>query len=144
MGIKDSLFDQIADFFTHSFGTVIFLILNVIFFLLWILINTGKTPIGVFDPFPFGLLTMIVSLEAIFLTIIVLISQNRAGNIAYLRDEIDFEINVQAEDEITKILNILDEIHDHLGLKAEDDNELATMKQKTNLEGIRDRLLNGK
>lgn len=144
MGIQDSLFDRIADFFTHSFGTVTFLIFNALFFLVWIVINIGDTAIGVFDPFPFGLLTMIVSLEAIFLTIIVLISQNRAGNIAYLRDEIDFEINVQAEDEITKILNILDEIHDHLGLKAEDDNELVTMKQKTSIEGIRDRLLNGK
>jgi uncharacterized membrane protein len=144
MGIKDSLFDKIADFLTHSFGTVTFLILNAIFFFLWILVNTNRTPLEIFDPFPFGLLTMIVSLEAIFLTIIILISQNRAGHIDYLRDEVDFEIDIQAEDEITKILNILDEIHDHLGLKAEDDNELALMKQKTDIRSIRDRLLRKK
>lgn len=128
---------KIADFMTHAFGTVPFLGINAIWFIVWILINVGFIPgLPIFDPFPFGLLTMIVSLEAIFLSVIVLISQNRQAQIAELREEIDLRINVYAEAEITKMLIILDRIHDHLGLPPEDDAELIQMKQKTNLDRI--------
>ena len=133
--------DKLADLFTNSFGTIWFLIINVTWFIGWIIINTGLIPgINPFDPFPFGLLTMVVSLEAIFLSIIVLISQNRASKIADLREEIDLHINIKAEHEITKILHILDEIHDHMGLPPEDDAELTFMKQKTNLRVIENTL----
>lgn len=129
--------DNVADFLTLSFGTTAFLSLNALFFLGWILINAGVVPgVRIFDPFPYGLLTMAVSLEAIFLSIIVLISQNRASRIADLREELDLKINIQAENEITKVLNILDEIHDHLGLAPEDDEELIAMKQKTNIADL--------
>ena len=144
MGIRDTAFDKIADLLTHSFGTVNFLILNSLFFFAWILINTGNTPFAIFDPYPFGLLTMIVSLEAIFLSVIVLITQNRASTIADLRGEVDFEINLESESEITRILNMLDEIHDHLGLQAKDDAELKNMKKKINIENIRDNILKNK
>jgi uncharacterized membrane protein len=134
--------DKLADFLTESFGTVLFLGLNVLWFTGWIVINIGWIPgIPVFDPFPFGLLTMIVSLEAIGLAIIVLISQNREAHIADIREEIDLQINVRAEQEITKILIILDQIHDHLGLPAEDDAELMRMKQKTNLNLLEEELM---
>lgn len=137
MDLDRSASDKVADFLTESFGTVLFLTLNAVWFLIWILINMGLIPgIPVFDPYPFGLLTMIVSLEAIFLAIIVLISQNRAANIADLREEIDLQINVLAEEEITRILIILDKIHDHLGLTPDDDSELIKMKQRTDLNQI--------
>ncbi len=133
--------DKVADFLTASFGTVFFLAINALWFGIWILTNTGFIPgIPVFDPFPFGLLTMIVSLEAIFLAIIVLISQNRSAKVGNLREEIDLQINVRAEQEITKILIILDRIHDHLGMPSEDDAELIMMKQKTDLSAIEKRL----
>ena len=133
--------EKVADFLTESFGTVLFLVINAIWFGIWIIINTGLIPgIPVFDPFPFGLLTMIVSLEAIFLAIIVLISQNRSANIEDLREEIDLQINVRTEEEVTRILIMLDQIHDHLGLPAEDDEELIMMKQKTDLSAIEDTL----
>jgi uncharacterized membrane protein len=83
---------------------------------------------------------MIVSLEAIFLAIIVLISQNRSSNVEDLREEIDLQINVRTEEEVTKILILLDRIHDHLGLPPEDDAELIVMKQKTDLSAIEKRL----
>ncbi len=137
MDLKRTLSDKIADFLTDSFGTVLFFAVNAIWFGAWIILNTGLIPgIPVLDPFPFGLLTMIVSLEAIFLAIIVLISQNRSAHIADLREEIDLQINVRTEEEVTKILIILDKIHDHLGLPAEDDVELIMMKQKTDLDAI--------
>lgn len=139
---KISRVDRYADFLSNSFGTVWFLLLNASFFLGWILINSDLISfIPAFDPYPYGLLTTIVSLEAIFLSIIVLISQNRASEIDELREELDLHINIKSENEITRILNMLDEIHDHLGLPPEDDAELKTMKHKTNINRIRSELI---
>ena len=124
--------EKIADYITARLGTVAFLILNGIFFLVWMLWNSGFFGYAAFDPFPFGLLTMIVSLEAIFLSVTVLITQNRQGKIADLRQKMDFEIDVRAENEITKILQLLAEMHAHAGL-AKKDKELAEMIKKTDL-----------
>ncbi|MSU74956.1 MAG: DUF1003 domain-containing protein [Candidatus Magasanikbacteria bacterium] len=136
---------RFADFLTNSFGTIAFLILNAVFFLVWILLNSSLIPgVHAFDPFPYGLLTMAVSLEAIFLSIIVLVSQNRAGKLADLREELDLKINIQAENEITRLIIMVDEIHDHLGLNPEDDDELKAMKIKTNIEMMEKDLEKGK
>jgi uncharacterized membrane protein len=75
---RRTLWERVADTSTAMFGSVTFLSLNTVWFTVWILLNTGVFGNQAFDPFPFGFLTMIVSLEAIFLAIIVLISQNRA------------------------------------------------------------------
>jgi len=137
MDLNRGLTDKIADYMTEFFGSVWFLLFNISWFAIWMFINTGFIPgVPAFDPFPYGLLTMIVSLEAIFLAIVVLISQNRAAHIADLREEVDLHLNVLAEQEITKMLIILDEIHDHLGMPPEDDEELAMMKKKTDLNEI--------
>ena len=139
---EKNILNRSADFLTQAFGTVWFLTINAIIFLGWILVNSGLLPfIPVFDPYPYGLLTTAVSLEAIFLSIIVLISQNRASDIADIRQELDLEINIKSENEITRILNILDEIHDHLGLDPENDEELAAMKQKTNINDVKNKLI---
>jgi len=142
MDMDRGITDKAADFLTKFFGSLWFLILNALWFGGWMLINTGLIPgVPVFDPFPYGLLTMIVSLEAIFLAIVVLISQNRAAHIADLREEIELQLNVKAEQEITKILIMLDEMHDHMGLDPEDDEELVMMKQKTDLNEIEKELV---
>ncbi len=134
--------NRCADFLTNSFGNVWFLTANAIIFAGWIFINSGLIPnFQILDPYPYGLLTTAVSLEAIFLSIIVLISQNRANEIDELRDDLDLEINIKAENEITRIINMLDEIHDHLGLPAMDDAELKVMKKKTNINDMQDELL---
>lgn len=137
-----NLVDRCADFLRDYFGTVWFFVINAVIFAVWILLNSGLIPnFQVFDPYPYGLLTTAVSLEAIFLSVIVLISQNRANEIDDLREEIDLQINIKAESEITRILNMLDEIHDHLGLPKEDDAELRIMKAKTNIEDIQNELI---
>ena len=105
--------DKVADFLTEQFGTLWFLLFNAAFFLGWIEWNLGWFGLPIFDPFPFSLLTMAVSLEAIFLAIIVLISQNRQSKIADIRQQIDFEVDVRAEAEINKILHKLDDIPGH-------------------------------
>lgn len=126
---KRTLSDKFADNLTLEFGSVIFLSLNTLWFIVWIVINTGLIPgVEPFDPFPFGLLTMIVSLEAIFLSIIVLISQNRAAKIAELREEIDLQINSIAETEITKTITLLELLLEKNGIKL-DDPDVADMTQ---------------
>ncbi len=138
MEAHKSVADKLADFFTSSFGTITFLIFNVTVFVLWILVNEAVFSIvPVFDPFPYGLLTTAVSLEAIFLSIVVLISQNRASAIADFREELDLAVNTQAEREITRLINMVDDIHDHLGLSGEDDAELAQMKGDTDIEAMK-------
>jgi uncharacterized membrane protein len=87
--------DQIADRITRFAGSMLFVYVHVFWFAAWIMVNEF-TP-KAFDPFPFGLLTMIVSLEAIFLSTFVMISQNRESQRAELRAELDFETNVRAE-----------------------------------------------
>ena len=129
--------DCLADFLTSSFGTVWFLTINGVFFLFWIAVNIGLLEgVTPFDPYPFGLLTMLISLEAIFLTVTVLISQNRSTKIDELRQELDFIVTLQAEEEITRMINMLDEIHDHLGLESKDDKELSVMKEKIDIHRL--------
>lgn len=128
--------DAFADFLTLQFGTVAFLILNAIFFIVWFAANVGAFNNTPFDPFPFNLLTMTVSLEAIFLSIIVLISQNKQSKIADIRQQIDFEINVRSEEEITKILEVIDDLRKAAGISKKDP-ELELMKKQVDLELIK-------
>lgn len=124
--------EKIADVLTARLGSMAFLIANAIWFSAWILINTGTIPgIPAFDPFPFGLLTMIVSLEAIFLAIIVLISQNRASKIDDLREETDLQINTIAEEEITKIIQLQVLLLKRNGIDVSGDTELQHMLKPT-------------
>lgn len=124
---KRSASDKFADKLTERFGTVPFLVANVIWFAVWLVLNTNIIPgLEPFDPFPFGLLTTIVSLEAIFLAIIVLISQNRAAKVAELREEIDLQINSIAESEVTKVIEMTRMLLEKNGVKI-DDPELEVM-----------------
>lgn len=125
---KRSGAEKFADGLTAKFGSVAFLGLNALWFLVWISWNTGIIPgVEAFDPFPFGLLTMVVSLEAIFLAIIVLISQNREARIGELREEIELQISTISEGEVTKLINLMVLMLEKQGIKIEDDPELIKM-----------------
>ena len=118
---------RLADDLTSSFGSIPFLAFNTLFFIFWIMMNTGKIAgLPILDPFPFPLMTTIVSLEAIILTLIVLMSQNRQSFISNLREEIDMQVNIASEREITKILQILTKIAAKQGVKL-DDKDLEEM-----------------
>ena len=108
-----------ADRITGFVGSMRFVYLHSAWFGVWIVINLGLIGAAVsgvlppFDPFPFGLLTMIVSLEAIFLATFVMISQNRQAALADHRAELDYQVNVRAEAEIAKILALLEALVAH-------------------------------
>lgn len=140
---KRTLVDRIADDISKTFGSISFFFWNAIFFIVWIILNinviNGVVP---FDPYPFGLLTMIVSLEAIFLSVFVLISQNRQAQIADLREEIDLQINMIAEKEITKLIHMQAILMKHHGIKIEGDKELEHMMQTIDTQRIQTQLEN--
>lgn len=120
--------EKIADSINATAGSFSFFILHVAGFSAWIAMNTGHLPgWPIVDPFPFSLLTMIVSLEAIFLSIFVLMSQNRQSAIQSLREEIHLQINQIAEKEVTKSLKLLSEIHAKVVNSKDVDPELDRM-----------------
>ncbi len=101
---------RVADWIATFSGSIPFLLLNAGIFLVWIVVNTNLVPgVRVFDPFPFGLLTMAVSLEAIFLSIFVLISQNRQAAKDRVRSDIEYDVNLKAELEIAHLHEKVDD-----------------------------------
>jgi len=128
---------RVADWLTSSFGSIAFLLTNLVLFSAWILINTGKLPsVPVFDPYPFTLLTMTVSLEAIILAIIVLMSQIRQSYISTLREELDMQVNLISEREITKVLKLLKEIRNKISEEEIKDPELEEMIKRVDTSYI--------
>jgi len=111
---KLSTLQRVADWIAWFSGSMQFLIINGVWFLVWIVINTMPVGVEQFDPFPFGLLTMIVSLEAIFLSCFVLISQNRQAAKDKIRADVEYEVNIKAELEIAHLHEKVDHIHEQL------------------------------
>lgn len=121
---------RFADAVASACGNPLFAYANLVWFVVWILWNTGQLGLVPFDPFPFGFLTMVVSLEAIFLSTFVLISQNHLGELSEQRADLDLQINLLAEYEITKILRIVDAMADHMGLREGDEPELQELERE--------------
>jgi uncharacterized membrane protein len=102
-----------------------FVYFHAVWFGLWVMLNLGliHVPhITEFDPYPFGLLTMIVSLEAIFLSTFVLISQNRLSEASEKRAELDLQVNLLAEQKATKVLEMLDQMAKQLDAMSDQFN----------------------
>jgi CRP/FNR family cyclic AMP-dependent transcriptional regulator len=110
---------RIADWIAWFSGSMQFLLINGLWFIIWIGLN--KLPLGVapFDPYPFGLLTMIVSLEAIFLSCFVLISQNRQAQKDKVRADIEYDVNIKAELEIAHLHEKTDRIYENMMARFE-------------------------
>jgi len=119
-------------------STIVF---HFVWFSVWIAGNTGVLPMRPFDPFPFGLLTTIVSLEAIFLTLFVLASQNRLTQEADRRARLDLQINLLSEQEMTTVLHMLREVCEHLGLhETVNSRRFQELAQRTDVEEVADHL----
>jgi len=137
---RRSISQKLADTLTSYFGSINFLIINIILFVGWIAINTGLIPgVPIIDPYPFVLLITMVSLEAIILTVIVLMSQKRESQVSTLRDELQLQVELIAEREISKSLGMLKLILDKKGIKLTDD-ELSEMLEALNTSYITKKL----
>lgn len=126
----------LVDYLISITGTPLFLIINVLLFGLWIMANTGLFNfVEIFDPYPFGMLTMMVSLEAIILSILVLISQNRTSTIDTIREEVQMRLNIISEQEVTKVLELLIKVAHKVGVDPQDP-ELVRMLKKINTQEL--------
>ena len=127
---------RLADAITKFSGRLVFVYVHIVWFGLWILFNTGHLGVPVFDPFPYGLLTMVVSLEAIFLSTFVLITQNRSSEEAESRANLSLQIGLLTEHEVTRVLQMLDAIQDKLGIDNHAESELADLEMETKPEDV--------
>src|SRR6476646_3175631 len=128
--------DRIASWVAGFSGSMLYVWLHVAWFTLWIVLNRGLLGVSPFDPFPFNFLTMIVSLEAIFLSTFVLISQNRQALTADRRAKVDLQVNLIGEQETTKLLQMVAEIQDFLGMTGTDDHEVKQLQRPTHVEHV--------
>ncbi|MBV9507219.1 MAG: DUF1003 domain-containing protein [Acidobacteriia bacterium] len=128
--------DRIADVIANFSGSLTFVVLHLAVYGGWILINLGLFPgVPVFDKFPFLLLSVVVSLEAIFLSTFVLIKQNRMSRRAEQRAHLDLQINLLAEREMTLVLQLLQQISHRLGVPSANE-ELKELAAETSVEAL--------
>ena len=131
-----TLVESTADWLNDIAASTPYLVVHGVWFAIWIPWNLGWFGLPKFDPYPFGLLTMIVSLEAIFLSIFVLMAQSRESSIAELREEITLQVNLRMEEEVTKTLQLVAGLYTRLGHRVSDDPELLHMLQPLDVRAI--------
>ncbi|HEX8984783.1 MAG TPA: DUF1003 domain-containing protein [Bryobacteraceae bacterium] len=128
--------ERVADLIGSFAGSMSFVGLHVVLYTLWIVINLGLVPgIRPFDPYPFMLLNMSVSLEAIFLSTFVLIKQNRMSRRADQRENLDLQVNLLAEREMTLVLQMLKRISTRLEIHFSNE-DLDELTEETSVEAL--------
>ncbi len=123
--------DRVADALTHFSGSMVFVYLHLLWFIAWFSINLGLTPLKPIDEYPFGLLTLVVSLESIFLSTFLLISQNRQALLSDRRADLDVQIDLLAEHEITRILSIVSAVAAKLEVQLPETEEVRELEKDT-------------
>jgi uncharacterized membrane protein len=111
-----------SDAIVKFIGSVKFLVLHGILVSVWVILNLNLLPVKPFDPFPFGILALIVASESVFLTIWVLISQNRMARQAERRSHLDLQVGMLAEQELTTMLQMLQKLCQHAGVDVKSAN----------------------
>lgn len=142
---RRTLSERIANAVTRAASTATFAVSHMVWFAGWILLNVGMVRrVPPFDPFPFNLLTLLVSLEAIFLSIWILISQNHMSRQADRREHLDLQVNLLAEQESTATLRLVRQIAERLGVSvADSDKALAAETDLDHLVTAMDEALQG-
>jgi uncharacterized membrane protein len=135
-----SLGERVVDAAARIIGTTTFAVLHLIWFGVWIILNVGIIrAVAPFDPFPFSLLTLVVSLEAIFLSLVLVISQNRITRQTEKRAHLDLQINLLAEEESSKALQLLVRIAERVGVEeVRESGEIDKLAAKTDVDELAD------
>jgi uncharacterized membrane protein len=133
--------EQLSDWIATTIASGPSILIHLAWFVAWMVVNAGLLPRLVFDAFPFPLLTMVVSLEAIFLALFVLASQNRLSRQADKRTHLDLQIDLLAEREMTAVLQLLDDIAAHFKIQTSvKASEIRDLARKTDLHGLTRRM----
>jgi uncharacterized membrane protein len=133
---RRTLSARIRDVIATQAGRMWFIIFHVVWFAVWLVLNMKPKGAMTFDPFPFSLLTTIVSLESIFLSLFILMSQNRSSIQADQRNHLDLQINLLSEDENTKMLQMLQALCEHHRLAIGSDPEITAMTKRTEVKEL--------
>ena len=140
-GADRTVMQTLADRLNDLASSPRFLGAHALWFTVWILWNSGSLRLEPFDPYPFGFLTLMVSLEAIFLSIFILMAQKRESAIAELREELGLQVNLRIEEEVTKTLQLVTGLYTRLGHRPGEDPELHDMLQPLDIASIERELL---
>lgn len=133
--------ERIAEVIANFCGSMTFVWVHVLWFGAWVIAN-AVPGIEHFDPFPFTFLTLVVSLEAIFLSTFILISQNQETRITERRNNLDLQINLLTEQENTKMLQMLERIAEKVGAVIDDDPTVSVLEQATRPEKLVEQIMN--
>jgi uncharacterized membrane protein len=129
-------FEHISDAITRFSGSLPFLLIHAVLVIGWLALNSGIFPvIRPWDPYPFVMLAMAASVEAIFLSTFVLISQNRQAALADRRAELDLQIGLLTEHEVTRTIQMLHKLLEHHGIASEW-RDLEDLKQEVAPERV--------
>lgn len=131
---RRSFFERLGDRAVAIAGRGWVAVLHLVWFVTWMVVNTGAvSSFEPFDPYPFNFLTMVVSLEAIFVTLAVLNNQNRMTYQADRRAHLDLQVNLLAEQESTATLRLLQRIAERLGVPPDHVNQVDSLAQETDV-----------
>lgn len=136
---RRKLEDRIADAVTRFAGSMPFVYLHLLLYGGWIAVNLGWLPIRPFDP-TFVVLAMVASVEAIFISTFVLISQNRMAALADRRADLDLQISLLAEHEISRVVALVRSIGERMGIEEADDPELTELARDVEPGRLMDRI----
>jgi uncharacterized membrane protein len=137
---RRSRFARIGDWVTRLAGTTWAVVVHLIWFAVWILWNTGSIALAPFDPYPFNLLTMIVSLEVIFFTLFVIANQNQLRRDADHRAHVNLQVNMLAEQEMTAVLRMLRDLCGHFGIETLSLHEIKDLAEDTDIGEVAQRV----
>jgi uncharacterized membrane protein len=131
-------FERIGDAIGAFIGTMGFVLIHVVVFTLWVLVNVKAIPgVPAFDPYPFMFLSLAVSLEGVLLTTFVLMKQNRMSKRAEQRNQLNLQVDLLSEKEVTKILQMLRSVCDHMGIdNVVADREVKELAENTAVDEI--------
>ena len=130
-----SLSARVGDMIARQAGKMWFIALHAVWFGVWLLMNR-KGNAHAFDPYPYSLLTLIVSLESIFLSLFILMSENRSSMQADQRSHLDLQINLLTEDENTKMIQMLQALCEKQNLPIAKDPEVMAMAKRTDVTEV--------
>ncbi|MGC1685646.1 MAG: DUF1003 domain-containing protein [Candidatus Acidiferrales bacterium] len=135
---RRSLTERVRDVVTRLVGNMGFLAVQLILISSWALLNLGVIPgLKPFDPFPFGVLALVVAFESVFLTIFVLISQGRMSRQAERRSHLDLQVGMLSEQELTTILQMLQKLCQHMGVNVDSSKqEVQSFSKKTDVHKL--------
>jgi uncharacterized membrane protein len=137
---KASVGDRVASAVTTFCGSLTFVWINLAAMAGWVVLNVALPPSRRVDPFPFALLTLFLSVEAIVLSIFILITQNRDARVTEKRSHLDLQLNLLSEQENTRMLLLLERIGQAVGAELPDDGEEKVLSQATEPEALSEQI----